>query len=75
MGVEVFVGAARSGYRRPLDGGLLIEARCFNQSITDPQTYEGLRQFNERDHPDRRPDGAAVTVGLTRGVTGRAVHA
>jgi enoyl-CoA hydratase len=69
------IEAARSGYGRPLDDGLRIEARCFNRSITDPQTYEGLRQFNERDHPDRRPDKEPVTVGLARGVTGRAIHA
>jgi enoyl-CoA hydratase len=58
--------AARSGHGRPLDDGLRIEARCFNRSITDPQTYEGLRQFNERDHPDRRRDTEAITPGLTR---------
>jgi hypothetical protein len=28
--------------------------------------FEGLRQFNERDHPDRRADTAPVTPGLAR---------
>jgi hypothetical protein len=32
------------------------------------ETYEGLRQFNERDHPDRRADTAPVTPGLARSV-------
>ena len=43
--------AARSGQGRPLDDGLRIEAQCFNRSIFASETYEGLRQFNERDHP------------------------
>jgi enoyl-CoA hydratase len=58
--------AARTGYGRPLDEGLRIEAQCFNRSIIDPRTYEGLRQFNERDHPDRQPDATPVTPGLAR---------
>jgi enoyl-CoA hydratase len=44
--------AARTGQGRPLDDGLRIEAECFNRSIFEPETAEGLRQFNERDHPD-----------------------
>jgi enoyl-CoA hydratase/carnithine racemase len=44
--------AARTGLGRPLDDGLRIEAECFNRSIGEPETLEGLRRFNERDHPD-----------------------
>jgi enoyl-CoA hydratase len=58
--------AAVRGFGRPLDEGLRIEAECFNRSIGDPQTLEGLRRFNERDHPDRRPAGEAQTPGLAR---------
>jgi enoyl-CoA hydratase len=45
--------AAVRGFGRPLDEGLRIEAECFTRSIFDPETVEGLRRFNERDHPDR----------------------
>jgi enoyl-CoA hydratase len=58
--------AARNGYGRPLEDGLRIEAQCFNRSIFNPETQEGLRQFNERDHPDRRADAEPVTPGLVR---------
>jgi enoyl-CoA hydratase len=58
--------AARTGQGRPLDDGLRIEAQCFNRSISAPETVEGLRQFNERDHPDRRAETAPVTPGLAR---------
>jgi enoyl-CoA hydratase len=58
--------AARTGHGRPLDEGLRIEAQCFSRSIAGSETFEGLRQFNERDHPDRRPDTAPVTPGLAR---------
>jgi len=44
--------AARTGLGRPLDDGLRIEADCFSRSIYDAETAEGLRRFNERDHPD-----------------------
>jgi enoyl-CoA hydratase len=44
--------AAVRGFGLPLDEGLRIEARCFNRSIVAPETLEGLRRFNERDHPD-----------------------
>ncbi|MBO0881998.1 MAG: enoyl-CoA hydratase/isomerase family protein, partial [Mycobacterium sp.] len=60
--------AARTGYGRPLDDGLRIEAQCFHRSIVDPRTYEGLRQFNERDHPDRQPNVTPVTPGLARSI-------
>src|SRR6185503_5804687 len=58
--------AARTGQGRPLDDGLRIEAQCFSRSIYAPETFEGLRQFNERDHPDRRAETAPVTPGLAR---------
>jgi enoyl-CoA hydratase len=58
--------AARTGQGRPLDDGLRIEAQCFNRSILAPETFEGLRRFNERDHPDRRADTTPVTPGLAR---------
>ncbi|HYZ68653.1 MAG TPA: enoyl-CoA hydratase-related protein [Mycobacterium sp.] len=58
--------AARTGLGRPLDDGLRIEAQCFNRSIAEPDTVEGLRRFNERDHPDRRADTTPVTPGLAR---------
>jgi enoyl-CoA hydratase len=58
--------AAIRGFGTPLDEGLRIEARCFNRSIISPESVEGLRQFNERDHPDRREDGRSITPGLSR---------
>jgi enoyl-CoA hydratase len=58
--------AAVRGFGEPLSEGLRIEAECFNRSIFDPATLEGLRRFNERDHPDRRRDQAPRTPGLAR---------
>jgi enoyl-CoA hydratase len=58
--------AAVRGFGLPLKEGLQIEAECFDRSIRDPATAEGLRQFRERDHPDRRGD-EPVTKGLVRG--------
>jgi enoyl-CoA hydratase len=58
--------AAVRGYGLPLAEGLRIEAACFNRSISDPATTEGLRQFRERDHPDRRRDQPTATKGLVR---------
>jgi len=58
--------AAIRGFGLPLSEGLRIEAECFNRSIRDPATLEGLRQFAERDHPDRRPDQPPQTPGLVR---------
>jgi enoyl-CoA hydratase len=46
--------AAVRGYGRPLDEGLRIEAECFNRLLDTPEIIEGLRRFNERDHPDLR---------------------
>ena len=53
------------GFGRPLDEGLRIEAECFDRLLESPELYEGLRRFNERDHPDRRA-GEAATPGLAR---------
>jgi enoyl-CoA hydratase len=44
--------AAVRGFGRPLDEGLRIEAQCFNRLLDTPEMAEGLRRFNERDHPD-----------------------
>ncbi|AKJ29042.1 enoyl-CoA hydratase [Caldimonas brevitalea] len=59
--------AAIRGFGLPLHEGLRIEAECFNRSIHHRDTVEGLRRFNERDHPDRRPDQQARTPGIVRG--------
>lgn len=58
--------AAVRGFGRDLDEGLLIEARTFNRSFHEPATQEGLRQFVERDHPDRRREHTVRTPGLVR---------
>jgi enoyl-CoA hydratase/carnithine racemase len=58
--------AAVRGFGLSLAEGLRIEAECFNRSIHDPATLEGLRQFRERDHPDRRRDQSPQTPGLVR---------
>jgi len=58
--------AAVRGFGLPLAEGLRIEAECFNRSIWNPATVEGLRQFNARDHPDRRRDQPVRTPGLVR---------
>jgi len=58
--------AAVRGLGQRLDDGLLIEARAFNRSILHPATQEGLRRFNERDHPDRQGHGSTKTPGLVR---------
>ena len=47
--------AAVRGFGLPLDEGLRIEAECFNRLLDGPEMAEGLRRFNERDHPDRSP--------------------
>lgn len=57
--------AAIRGFGQPLAEGLRIEAECFNRSIHQPETHEGLRRFRERNHPDRIP-GQAATPGLIR---------
>jgi enoyl-CoA hydratase len=58
--------AAVRGYGRPLEEGLRIEAECFNRLLDGTEMPEGLRRFNERDHPDRRAGGPPATPGLTR---------
>ena len=49
--------------------GLRIEAECFGRSILSPQTLEGLRRFNERDHRIAEP----ATSRSRRGSHGRAI--
>ena len=58
--------AAVRGFGRPLDEGLRIEANVFNRCLQTPEIIEGLRQFNERDHPDRVNDRDPLTPGLVR---------
>jgi enoyl-CoA hydratase len=58
--------AVARGFGRPLEEGLRIEAECFDRLIDGPEMAEGLRRFNERDHPDRAPAGAPATPGLAR---------
>ncbi|MBP8019296.1 MAG: enoyl-CoA hydratase/isomerase family protein [Hylemonella sp.] len=58
--------AAVRGYGLPLAEGLRIEAQCFNRSIHSSETVEGLRRFNERDHPDRQRGERAKTPGIIR---------
>ncbi len=58
--------AAVRGFGLPLAEGLRVEAECFFSSISEPETLEGLRQFNQRDHPDRRSDQKARTSGIVR---------
>ena len=58
--------AAVRGFGESLDEGLRIEAECFNRLLDQPEILEGLRQFNERDHPDRVPGGDGQTPGIAR---------
>jgi enoyl-CoA hydratase len=58
--------AAVRGLGRPLEEGLRIEAECFNRLLETPEIADGVRRFVERDHPDRDPQGGAVTEGLVR---------
>jgi enoyl-CoA hydratase len=46
--------AAVRGFGMPLDEGLRLEAECFARLLDAPEIREGLRRFNERDHPDLR---------------------
>ncbi len=61
--------AAVRGFGQDLREGLRIEAECFNRLLTNPdssaQLTEGLRRFNERDHPDR-VKGKSKTPGIVR---------
>jgi enoyl-CoA hydratase/carnithine racemase len=58
--------AALRGSGRPLAEGLRIEAECFDRLIGGAEMAEGLRRFNERDHPDRAPGGSPATPGIAR---------
>jgi enoyl-CoA hydratase len=58
--------AAVKGFGLPLDEGLKVEADLFMDSIYSPETYEGLKQFNERLHPDRQYDSELKTPGIVR---------
>ena len=57
------------GFGQDLREGLRIEAECFNRLFSEPEAkaelLEGLRRFNERDHPDRS-DAKAKTPGIVR---------
>ena len=57
------------GFGQDLKEGLRIEAECFNrlfsQADSKAELAEGLRRFNERDHPDR-VEGQAKTPGIIR---------
>ena len=66
------IEAITRGYGRPIEDGLRIEAAAFNRLILSPEMMEGLRRFNERDHPDRRPDEAPLTPGIARPRSGSA---
>lgn len=59
------------GLGKPLDEGLRLEAECFNRLLATPELAEGLRRFNEREHPDRRSGDTPVTPGLARPRAGR----
>ncbi len=65
--------AAVRGFGEPLREGLRIEAECFNRVTTSEEArarmFEGLRRFNERDHPDR-VSGLAKTPGIVRSEMG-----
>jgi enoyl-CoA hydratase len=58
--------AVLRGAGRPLEEGLRIEAECFDRLLDGTEMLEGLRRFNERDHPDRARGGAPATPGLAR---------
>jgi enoyl-CoA hydratase/carnithine racemase len=64
--------AVARGFDQPLNEGLRIEAECFNRLLTSGETREGLRRFNERDHPDREQGGTGITRGLARPATSAA---
>lgn len=57
------------GFGQELREGLRIEAECFNRLLSTPDSnaelMEGLRRFNDRDHPDRIK-GQAKTPGIVR---------
>lgn len=63
--------AAIRGFGESLDEGLRIEAEKFLDSIYEPETIQGLKQFNERLHPDRRYDADLKTPGIIRRKEGK----
>lgn len=58
--------AAVRGFGESLDEGLRIEAEKFLDSIYEPETLEGLKQFINREHPDRQYDQEVKTDGIVR---------
>ena len=58
--------AALRGFGESLEEGLRIEAEKFLDSIYEPETSTGLKQFNERLHPDRRYEEKTKTPGIVR---------
>lgn len=64
--------AAIRGDGRPIEDGLRSEATAFNRLIGGSEMMEGLRRFNERDHPDRLHGGAPLTAGIARPRSGAA---
>lgn len=58
--------AAIRGFGESLEEGLRIEAEKFLDSIYEPETMEGLKQFNERLHPDRQYNSTIKTPGIVR---------
>ena len=62
--------AAVRGFGPPARRRPAIEAQCFNRLLSTPEIFEGLRQFNEREHPDRRAGEEPSTPGLARPRTG-----
>lgn len=58
--------AAVRGFGESLDEGLRIEAELFLESIYEPETAAGLKQFNQRLHPDRQYDSKTKTPGIVR---------
>ena len=58
--------AAIRGFGESLEEGLRIEAEKFLDSIYEPETMEGLKQFNERLHPDRQYNQKIKTPGIIR---------
>lgn len=58
--------AAIRGFGESLNEGLRIEAELFLESIYEPETAAGLKQFNQRLHPDRQYHSKTKTPGIVR---------
>jgi enoyl-CoA hydratase len=54
------------GAGKSMAEAMQIEAECFNRLLGSPRMQEGLRQFAERDHPDRRAGERPITPGLVK---------